>query len=71
MFDEGFTVARWLEKYAGLPGMAIPVALPAGKYFYPYFENDYDQIDTTGVSSAYDESLEDQKSLMDDAFEDE
>lgn len=30
----------------------------ANKYFFPYFEDEYDSIETTGVSSAYDESLE-------------
>jgi len=28
------------------------------KYFFPYFEDELDSIETTGVSSAYDESLE-------------
>jgi len=28
------------------------------KYFFPYFEDEFDSIETTGVSSAYDESLE-------------
>jgi len=30
----------------------------ANKYFFPYFEDETDSIETTGVSSAYDESLE-------------
>jgi serine phosphatase RsbU (regulator of sigma subunit) len=28
------------------------------KYFFPYFEDEYDNIETTGVNSGYDESLE-------------
>ena len=28
------------------------------KYFFPYFEDEHDSIDTTGVNSGYDESLE-------------
>ncbi len=28
------------------------------KYFFPYFEDEYDKIETAGVSSVYDESLE-------------
>ena len=28
------------------------------KYFFPYFEDEYDSIDTAGVNSGYDESLE-------------
>lgn len=30
----------------------------ANKYFFPYFEDETDSIETTGVNSAYDESLE-------------
>ena len=30
----------------------------SNKYFFPYFEDETDNIETTGVSSAYDESLE-------------
>ena len=30
----------------------------SNKYFFPYFEDETDSIETTGVSSAYDESLE-------------
>jgi serine phosphatase RsbU (regulator of sigma subunit) len=30
----------------------------SNKYFFPYFEDETDKIETTGVSSAYDESLE-------------
>jgi serine phosphatase RsbU (regulator of sigma subunit) len=30
----------------------------SNKYFFPYFEDEQDSIETTGVSSAYDESLE-------------
>ena len=30
----------------------------SNKYFFPYFEDEFDSIETTGVSSAYDESLE-------------
>lgn len=29
-----------------------------GKYFFPYFEDEFDEIETTGVSFDYDESLE-------------
>ena len=30
----------------------------SNKYFFPYFEDETDSIETTGVSSAYDESLD-------------
>jgi serine phosphatase RsbU (regulator of sigma subunit) len=30
----------------------------ADKYFFPYFEDDYDSIEKTGLNSAWDESLE-------------
>lgn len=30
----------------------------ANKYFFPYFEDEFDSIETTGLSFAYDESLE-------------
>ncbi|MFH0758425.1 MAG: GAF domain-containing SpoIIE family protein phosphatase [Bacteroidota bacterium] len=30
----------------------------ADKYFFPYFVDEYDTIETTGINSAYDESLE-------------
>lgn len=29
----------------------------SNKYFFPYFEDEHDRIETTGISSAYDESL--------------
>jgi len=31
---------------------------PSGKYFFPYFEDEEDSIETAGASFAYDESLE-------------
>ncbi len=30
----------------------------SGKYFFPYFEDEFDDIETAGVNSGYDESLE-------------
>jgi len=67
--EEAHTTANIEEFVASIHGILADLVIAtnffiglydesAGKYFFPYFEDEFDKIETTGVSFVYDESLE-------------